>query len=223
MANYSLKVKAVIDKQLKVITGSYTFTDPVPFTVYLPAYLYNDKDKVLVENDLVLIREQKDNAFNAIAFWGGQYADNGHKILYAETKTMAAAVLTIINKDHVYIRYRGSSKNSKNEYYQFAYELNSKELLFFFAKTHKGCHLKPLNFENVNAKALDDFDDLFTQVRIAKFIYRTLHRILRKDPNKLLAVIIQENPLLKQQLGTVDSVSCDNFRCARKRIHNKVH
>lgn len=219
MTNYILKVKTVINDPLKLITGSYTFTDPTVFTVYLPAYSYNDINEALSENDLVLIRNQKNSSFNALAFWGGQYDDNGNKILYAETLSMAAAMLTIINGDHVYIRYQ-RNKNCNSKYYKFAYELTRKELRFFFEERPRPNNCERLDENMIDEEILDDFDDFISQIRIANFIYCDLRRTLCKTPNKLLTAVIEENKLLQQQLGTVDSVSCNNFRCSRKRPYN---
>ena len=213
MPNYVINIAAVANRSLKIITASYTFEEPTPFTVYLPAYSYNDRNDELRVDDHILLRRQKDATFNALGIWTGQYTAEHTKIIFADEQLMAAAILAINNRDHVYLRYHTKARSSI--YYQFAYEMSSQDLEFFFDTITVGRKLKPLDINQFNKEMLDDFEDLLNQVRTANLIYSDLERQVQKHPHRLLTDVINDNAILQQQLAVVDAGSCDQYKCGQ--------
>ena len=201
--NYYITVSKVISKPLKIITSSYTFDDPIPFTIYIPAYTYDDCYNEIKQDQYVLLRGQKDDTFNTLAGWVGEYTKDGHKILYADDELMAAAMLTITNKDRVYIVNQLDNTNLAR-FYRFNYRMTQQATHLNFNKSKKPHNLRLLSIDMVNRSDLDNFEDLLTQIRIANLIYRYLAHQAKRHPNKLLTEVIADNKLLQQQLLVVD-------------------
>lgn len=215
-SNYYIAVSKVVNEPLKLITSSFTFDDPVPFTIYIPAYRYEDRYNELKQDEYVLLRGQKDDTFNTLATWVGKYTKDGRKILYADDQLMAAAMLAITNKDRVYITNQVDNTNL-SRFYRFNYRMTQQETHLNFNKSKKPHKLQLLSIDMVNRTDLDNFEDLLTQVRIANLIYRYLARQVKRHPNKLLTDVIAQDKLLQQQLSVVESGQCSEYRCHHRK------
>lgn len=214
--NYYISVSKVVNEPSILITSSFTFDDPVPFTIFIPAYSYEDCYNELKQDQYVLLRGQKDDTFNALATWVGEYTKDGRKILYADDQLMAAAMLAITNKDRVYITNQVDNTNLAR-FYRFNYRMTQQATHLNFNKSKKPHKLQLLSIDMVNRDDLDNFEDLLTQVRIANLIYRYLARQVRRHPHKLLTEVIAQDKLLQQQLAVVETGQCDQYRCRRHK------
>ena len=204
--NYYITVSKVINKPVKIITASYTFDDLVPFTIYIPAYSYEDRHNELTQNQYILLRGQKNSTFNALAIWLGEFTDNGHKILYPDDQLIAAAMLAITKKNRVYIVNQVDT--DLTHLYRFTYCMSQQQLHLKFNRSRKHHKLQLLLIDMVNHGDLVNFEDLLTQCRIANLIYRYLKHQTKYYPDKLLTEVIAENKLLQQQLAVVDCGQC---------------